>query len=95
MLRTRIQRLLTYLKFEHLEEEESKLKIDVKLQKSYLKIEYLEEENSYLKVDVELQKSYLKIEQLEEENLRHWRKLWIFIVENKLAMEHTNDELPF
>jgi len=45
MLKTRIQGLLTYLKFEHLEEEKSKLKIDVKLQKSYLKIEHLEEEN--------------------------------------------------
>jgi hypothetical protein len=82
MLRTRIQGLLTYLKFEHLEEEESKLEIDAKLQKSYLKIEHLEEEKSclsYLKVDVELQKSYLKIEHLEEENLKHWRKLWMLL----------------
>jgi hypothetical protein len=36
----------SYLKIEHLEEENSQLKVDVELQKTSLKVEHLEEENN-------------------------------------------------
>ncbi len=57
MLKTKIQGLLINLKVEHLKEDQTKLKIDVELQKPNLKAEHLKEGKSQLKINVKLHKS--------------------------------------
>jgi hypothetical protein len=53
----RIKKLLANLKIEHLKEDQTKLKIDVELQKPNLKVEHLKEGKSQLKIHVKLHKS--------------------------------------
>ncbi len=57
MLKTKIQGLLIDLKVEHLKEDQTKVKIDVELQKPNLKFEHLKEGKSQLRIDVKLHKS--------------------------------------
>lgn len=50
------KRLLTDLKFEHLKEDQKKLKINLELQKPNLKVEHLKDGKSQLKIQVKLHK---------------------------------------